>query len=420
MASTWESNLRGLVKDQSGAGWSLRGKGQGTTQVTRRWSDGSRSSATVEIPWERSSGPRLLALVERLAKLTAPVDAGGQGLALAKAANLIQLEEGGGSTVEAVRSGSINWPAAAQRYRQHRVEATGEVAATTWARKQQRWVSEFLEILGKRRGGPKNGAGLLEQLVAAHPNAGPGGKGRKELLGEAQKFLVFAVDHCGAPERWRPPVEVKALVGKRPAAKPDGVPLLDDQALRIYRSMENPAWRLAFGLTVCFGLRPGELGGCRPEGGLLRVEGLKRNSSGASGDRLVHALDPQGFPGMGATLLALLEERGAAALPAASGSFWSNRLRDELWKRCPEWAVVVGEAAATGQGRLTPYSARHGYAFRGTRLGLDHRNLSKLMGHNPQVHLKHYGRWTDDQSVAAAVAAALARQQEAELQTISP
>ena len=408
MANTWETSLRRLVKDQSGAGWSLRGKGKSTTQVTRRWSDGTRSSATVGIPWERSNGPKLLALVERLAKLTAPVDTGGQGLSLAKAANLIQLEATG-SSVEAVRTGSVNWVTTAERYRQHRVEVSGEVSAAGWQRKQRRWVTEFLEILGKRRGAPKNGETLLEQLVAAHPGTTPGTSGRKELLREACKFLDFAVDRCGAPEQWRAPRDLKALIGKRPTPKPDGVPLLDDQALRIYRSIPNPQWRLAFGITVCFGIRPGEIGCCRAENGLLRVEGLKRNSSGASGGRIVHALDPVGFPNMGLTLLALLEEHGSEALPTPGKSHWSSRLGLELVRHTPEWPVVMEEAASTGQGHLTCYSARHGYAFRGTRLGLDHRTLAKLMGHTPAVHLQHYGRWTDEQSVAAAVAAAIAR-----------
>ena len=74
----------------------------------------------------------------------------------------------------------------------------------------------------------------------------------------------------------------------------------------------------------------------------------------------------------------------------------------------PEWEELVSDASAAGQGHLTVYSCRHGYAFRGTGMGLDHRTLSKLMGHDPQTHLKHYGRWSDDESVAAAVAAAVA------------
>ena len=83
MAASWEQNLRRLIKDTHGQGWSLRQKGLGTTQVTRRWSDNSRSSATVRIPWKRSSGPKLLALVERLAIAIAPEAESGQGLTLA-------------------------------------------------------------------------------------------------------------------------------------------------------------------------------------------------------------------------------------------------------------------------------------------------------------------------------------------------
>ena len=128
MAASWEKNLRRLIKDTHGQGWSLRQKGLGTTQVTRRWSDNSRSSATVRIPWERSTGPKLLALVERLAIAIAPEAEGDQGLTLARAAELIHLEDEGVS-VQTIRSGSVDWLAVAERYRHHRVEVTGAVAA---------------------------------------------------------------------------------------------------------------------------------------------------------------------------------------------------------------------------------------------------------------------------------------------------
>ena len=90
MAATWETQLRRMIRDTHGLGWSLRSKGVGTTQITRRWSDNSRSSTTVAIAWRRANGPQLLALIERLARMTAPVADGGQGLALAKAAELIK------------------------------------------------------------------------------------------------------------------------------------------------------------------------------------------------------------------------------------------------------------------------------------------------------------------------------------------
>ena len=137
MAASWEKNLRSLIKVTHGHGWSLRQKDLGTTQVTRRWSDNSRSSATVRIPWKRSSGPKLLALIERLAIAIAPEAEGGQALTLARAAELIQLEDEGVS-VQAIRSGSVDWLAVADRYRHHRVEVTGAVTAMTWHRHQIR------------------------------------------------------------------------------------------------------------------------------------------------------------------------------------------------------------------------------------------------------------------------------------------
>ena len=107
--------------------------------------------------------------------------------------------------------------------------------------------------------------------------------------------------------------------------------------------------------------------------------------------------------------MSLLAERGRAALPhEVKAAYWSTRAQKHLRTWVPEWEELVSDASAAGQGHLTVYSCCHGYAFRGTGMGLDHRTLSKLMGHDPQTHLKHYGRWSDDESVAAAIAAAVA------------
>ena len=410
MAATWETQLRRMIRDTHGLGWSLRAKGVGTTQITRRWSDNSRSSTTVAMAWRRANGPQLLALIERLARMTAPVADGGHGLALAKAAELIKVADAGDSVV-AIRSGVVDWPAVADQYRRHRVEVTGEVTAQTWKRCYRLYVGEALGLLGGKRA-PKDGPSLLARLVEEHPTA-PGGRGRKERVAAVASLLSYAVKACGADARWLPPVDRSDLIGKRADRKPDGVPLLDDQGLRIYRAIADPQWRLAWGLLLCFGLRPVELGCCRADGDALVVAGVKRNSSGRGKDRRVWALDPEGFSGMGAALLSLLGERGRDALPPpADASYWSSRAQAHMRRFVPEWEELVAEAAATGQGHLTIYSCRHGYAFRGTNLGLDHRTLSKLMGHTVSVHMQHYGRWASDESVAAAVAAALGRREK--------
>ena len=138
---------------------------------------------------------------------------------------------------------------------------------------------------------------------------------------------------------------------------------------------------------------------------------MKRNASGKSADRLVQPLDPHGASGMGAELLALLAERGQAALPEPSERTpWSTRLGDYLDGQVPEWAELRAEADAAHQGWLVPYSLRHGFAWRGSQLyGLSPRVMAQLCGHSLGIHVKHYGAWASEQEVAAAVAAAAAR-----------
>ena len=228
-------------------------------------------------------------------------------------------------------------------------------------------------------------------------------------VGEIRRNSVRILDKDGnAAQR---PAKLSELVGRRLERADDGTPLLDHQLLRLYRAIPDPQWRLAVGLAGVFGLRPVEIGCCRAEGAALRVLGVKRNASGKSADRLVQPLDPQGASGMGAELLALLAERGQAALPEPSERTpWSTRLGDYLDGQVPEWAELRAEADAAHQGWLVPYSLRHGFAWRGSQLyGLSPRVMAQLCGHSLGIHVKHYGAWASEQEVAAAVSAAAAR-----------
>ena len=406
----WARDARKLIKRTYGKGWVVRPQRSGRVQILREWNDGTSSSCTVDLDWSPTAIPQLLALIERLVRMTGPVVDGGGGLPLAKAAAMIRLEDSGGS-VNAIRSGAVDWSAVLDSYRRHRVDLTGELSATTWQRRHRLFCNEALALLSSKRA-PKDGPGLLAALIREHPTAA-GGSGRKERVASVAGLLEFAVKQCGADDRWLPPADRKDLIGKRADRKPEGVALLDDQGLRIYRAISDPQWRLAWGLMVCFGIRPVEIGCCRVDGDCLLVKGVKRNRSGKSADRRVWALDPIGFDGMGASLLSLLKDRGRSALHAdVKSAYWSTRVQQHLRRFVPEWEELVADAAAAGQGHLTVYSCRHGYAFRGTQLGLDYRTLSRLMGHDPSTHLKHYGRWTNEESVAAAVASAVAKRRD--------
>jgi integrase len=414
-AKPWERQLRSLVTAAHGRGWSLGPHRGGRTQITRRWSDGTRSSVTLATPWAPSSGPALLALVERLAGLMAE-----QQIGLSAAAALVDVA-GAGRSADTIRTGAVDWPAVVERYRRQMVEATGAVQASTWAKHQARYMREALEVLA-RRPAPRDGRSVLEAVLAAHPTP-PGKQGRRERLGHVARFLDFAVRQCGAPARYRPPEAMGELIGKRLDRAEAATPLMDDQFLRLYRAAPDPSWRLGIGLAGVFGLRPVEIALCRPEGKGLRVQGVKRNASGRSADRLVQALDPAGAAGLGAELLAQLAEHGPGYLPQPSERTpLSTRLGDYLDGKVPAWAQLREEAASTGQGHLTAYGLRHGFAWRGGQLyGLSARVLAVLMGHTVLVHQRHYGAWMNEAEALAAVEIARARlQQAAAVTSVAP
>ena len=69
--------------------------------------------------------------------------------------------------------------------------------------------------------------------------------------------------------------------------------------------------------------------------------------------------------------------------------------------RLPYWQSLV--KANKG---LTPYGLRHGWAWRAHKYydrPLSVRDASALMRHNPQTHMRHYGRWTDEADLIDAI-----------------
>ena len=400
-AKPWERNLRQLLKASHGAGWLLRpGRGD-RTQVIRCWDDGSRSSVMVPIPWEARQGPALLALIERLASLIAK-----QELSLAEAAALLETKSG--VSPAELRAGALDWHAAADRFRDHLL-TTGTMTERTYRKNAGTYVRRALEVLAAPKA-PKDGRAALEAVVRAYELA-PGCEGRKRMVDGVSRFLTFAVDRCGASDRFLPPTDRSNLIGFRVDRPSISTPLLDEQFLRLLAAISDPHWHLAVGLAGVFGLRPVELGNCRPEGGALRVKGVKRNHAGRSTDRLVQPLDPKGALGLGEELLAVWDCLGPDALPPPQQD-WAAALFHYLTKRVPTWDELLEEGKMTDQGRLTAYGLRHGYAWRGSQFySLSPRVLAALMGHTVAVHLQHYGQWASESETAAAVAEAVRRAQ---------
>jgi len=270
---------------------------------------------------------------------------------------------------------------------------------------------------------PRDGGTLMRRYAEKFFDKAPaGGLGRKRALQDVARFLTYAVNECGAPTRFYPPSKAKIneLIGSAettaaekltPPIKPEDLAALLDQL----EADGEHELRLAVGLVGLYGLRPAELAVLTVKDGKALVGHVKRNSSSMSTKtkppRRVIPLDVPGLEGEGARLLALYESK-QLKLPKSLrnqiakvedhnsfqgvGADFAQKL-----ERYGPWRSLVARCPG-----LTPYSLRHGYAWRahkGSRNPIHPRDAAALMGHNVATHFKHYGGWTDEASLEAAV-----------------
>ena len=73
---TWDAALREVIKNAHGVGWSIRGH-RDKVQVTRRFEDGSRSSVSLDPPWNASCQSDV---IQTLGEIRQRMEAQGLGL----------------------------------------------------------------------------------------------------------------------------------------------------------------------------------------------------------------------------------------------------------------------------------------------------------------------------------------------------
>jgi integrase len=403
ITGTLDTNLRRLLKQEHGPGWGISEQ-SGNTKLTRRHADGTRSSVMLELPWTASSTTKISAAVARLRQLMEE-----RNLALAEAHKLTTAP-----AASSEASGAINWPAVAEAF----LATRSDRRATTLRDLKGRVRNALLTLETKPR--PRDGRSLMRAYAAQHFAKCPsGGQGRKRHLGDVSAFLTYAVDRAGAEACWRPlegeELEELIATADNGAGEELTPPIKPEQLAALLDALEadnKPELRLAVALVGLFGLRPAELAALRVEDGRLKVGGgVKRNRrtmKQAKPDRLVLPLDIPGREGEGARVLQLYAS-GMVKLPKplltaiAGGEFKpvGDAFR-QLLERYPFW-----QSLAKATPGLTPYSLRHGYAWRGHKAyarSLSVRDLAALMGHNPATHHKHYGKWTDEDGLLEAVA----------------
>ncbi|MCP9930607.1 hypothetical protein KBY82_07415 [Cyanobium sp. AMD-g] len=396
MPPPWVASLRALLKTSHGFGWTVR-EIHGHVQLTHRYPDGSRSSAVLDLPWSPEAAT---AVAVRVQEIRSRMES--QGLGLKEAADLLQAPA-------AAVQGAIDWPGLVERFRKHKVEDTGDVSAATFEAVYRPIMWQVQGVMGTRPI-PRDGRALLAALCDRYGGE-PGSRGRQIRIQHAAQLLRHAVNELGHPDRWLPPDDLVAFVGKRPkgSARQPATPVKDHQLLRLLEGIPDPRWRLAVGLLACFGLRPVELKYCRVSGNKLQVNYQKRTARGCSKPGDVSGLDPVGLPDESLRLLRLLES-GLIELPPLGNTDKGSALavRQYLERRLA-WRVLKEEAAACG-GKLSPYSFRHGYALRAHEIyGLSPRTTAALMRHSLVTHSAHYGHWTDSATLDEAVSRGMVR-----------
>ena len=411
----WFETLRLSIQQEHGKGWSVREIGAtkrnpiGRCQLTRIWENRTRSSVVTPVEWKATNATAILATVGQLRTLMEE-----RKLSL-QDANKLNTELLCGPQ----QSGDdfAGWPEVAARF----LKSQEGLRSSTLGDIKTR-VTRALETL-KSRPCPRDGNTLMRRYAEKFFEGCPsGGVGRKRNLQDVARFLTYAVDECGAPTRFYPPSKAKIneLIGSAetsaaekltPPIKPEDLAALLDQL----EADGEHELRLAVGLVGLYGLRPAELAVLTVKEGRGYVGHVKRNSSSmgakAKPHRLVKPIDVAGREGEGDRLLQLYASglmklpkslRNQIAMVEEKGRFQDVGAEfAQKLERYRPWQSLVARTPG-----LTPYSLRHGYAWRAhccSANAMHPRITAALMGHNVATHLKHYGQWTDEASLEAAV-----------------
>lgn len=415
----WDRRLRRRLKDQHGFGLRLREK-NGQTQFALRSTDGAGEYVVLPFAFHPANQEATSAAIAHLLSTMRE-----QGITLREAHRRCfpsgaVSEEKTQSLIRGIEH--FEWELIAEAFLESRRDNRVTTQRDTAFR-----IRKALEVL-RCRPLPRDGASLMRAYASRHFVETPeGGQGRKRHLVDVAAFLRFAVKERCVPAVWLPleGTEREALIGSRDRAGEElTVPIKPAQFSALLDALGRDAMeelRLAVALVGFFGLRPAELAVLKVQGRELRVgSGVKRNprtKKTPRPPRLVLGLDLEERSGEAEATLLLLES-GLVKLPTAirtqidkcvgaNGDVIGASLKPvgdafrQLLDRYGGWQSLVA-----GNPGLTPYSLRHGYAWRAHMCGdrpMSIRVASALMGHDPKTHQKHYGSWVDEEDIRSDV-----------------
>ena len=426
-APQWVKDLRKGIRDDNGAGWSVRlPPGKNSIQVQWEWGtreERERCNLPAEVEWSARNTLQIRNIVKSLHDLIEEKNYG-----LKQAIEMLFRQEDVGSSSKAKSLSIDGWKKAASDFLK-RLEAANR---PTTVKEIRRSVNRSIELF-ESPPAPRSGKAVLEQYSRLHfyNKEGnivtpAGGQGRKRAYEEVCRFLKDAVANSGAPERYLPPADPdgefkRSIVGRAPVsrARKRTIPLLPEQFsgfLDWLEANDMPELRLAVGLVGYYGLRECELAVMYPSatGGQLEVGSqCKENArqrmaySGHRPPRKAHHLAVKGRPRDEALDLLAQYASGLVRLPKriqdAIDSVEDpevNNYRDvgiafsaEV-KKTQYWKNLVAK-----EPKLAVNGLRHGWAYRAhctKGAWLDYNDAAAFMGHDEMTHIRYYASWTNE------------------------
>ena len=406
----WVARLRAGIKDRCGMGWQVVEQ-SGKCKVTfRPRGQSTRQSTVLSVEWEKNNSREI---EDRVAAIKEALDS--DPLLDIKSAAAAGAALQGGET--GTSAATVDWLALFEGFETYKVKTTEQVKQRTYDR-EYKPVLEILRTCALSKPYPRNAVKLLESMVEACPSRRAGTASRKSLVSVTCQLLKFSIDKKGLAPNWQPPNDRSDLVGERMTPKKDGRPIDDTDWLRLLDTIEDthPQWWLALALLGLFGLRPVELLHCRLSdcGAKLNVYYYKRNANTrAENFRAadVPPLPPAARPELEEKVLQALADMPNIqdALPPLGRTNQVGGRVNQFLRNRDVWHHMQAKALDKGE-KLTSYGFRHGYAFRAHMVyHLGVRVAARMMRHDTQTHVKHYGKWCDTETIDSAIAHAKSR-----------
>lgn len=189
------------------------------------------------------------------------------------------------------------------------------------------------------------------------------------------------------------PFDLKSLAGSYGNSQTRSRQLpSDDEIIRVWATIPNPAWQFVYGVMATFGLRNHEVFFCNYTGLNRGGTSIEVLSTTKTGSHQVWAFYPEWIETL------QLKNVQIPDVQTDLSHTTLQRIGQRVTAQFRRYGVP-----------FSPYDLRHAWAVRTIHIGLSDTVAAKMMGHSVAVHTRTYHQWITERDQQQAVDAALAR-----------